>query len=45
MNNYVDEDIPVHMVPDWYKQALYQDTPKGPHASACTEKMAVFIHG
>ena len=45
LHKYVEEGIPAHTGPPWSPEALGTALFKGPHASACTPEMNVFIRG
>ena len=45
LQSYVEEIIPVSIVPPWSREALDNDAKKGPHTSACTPEMVGFIRG
>ena len=45
LHKFVEEGILAHTGPPWSPEALETAISKGPHASACTPEMTLFIRG
>ena len=43
--SYIEEGIPISMVPPWFRSDLDEAIRNGPHASACAPDMVRFIRG